>query len=29
MELGNYLFENSRGNYALPNRYIVNSKEWT
>ena len=28
MELGNLCFGNSRGNYAFPNRDIVNSKEW-
>ena len=29
MEIGNYLFGNSRGNFPFPDRDIANSKEWT
>jgi hypothetical protein len=28
MELGNIIFGNSRGNYCLPDRDLVNCKEW-
>ena len=28
MEIGNFIFGNSRGNYEFPNRSIVSSDEW-
>lgn len=28
MEIGNFIFGNSRGNYEFPNRNIVDSDEW-